>query len=62
MNFNKYDKEFIYMLKNKYYTQFVDFTSVHGTQVDFIFSKSPYNFAKTIPYSFSDHLPLFAIL
>jgi hypothetical protein len=62
MNFNKYDKEFIFMLKNKYYTQFVDSTSVHGTQVDFIFSKNPYNFAKTIPYSFSDHLPIFAIL
>ncbi len=62
MNFNKYDKEFIFMLKKKYYTQFVDFTSIHGTQVDFIFSKTPYNFAKTIPFSFSDHLPIFAIL
>jgi endonuclease/exonuclease/phosphatase family metal-dependent hydrolase len=62
MNFNKYDKEFLFMLKNKYYTNFVDYTSIHGTQVDFIFSKKPYSFIKTINFSFSDHLPIFAIL
>ncbi len=62
MNFNKYDKELLFMLKHKYYTNFVDYTSVHGTQVDFIFSKKEYSFIKTINFAFSEHLPLFAIV
>jgi hypothetical protein len=46
---------------NEIDTNFVDYTSIHGTQVDFIFSKKPYSFIKTINFSFSDHLPIFAI-
>jgi len=62
-NFNNLDKEFEYITKTEeYYTGLLDNTTVSGKQVDFIFSKKPYEFFTKINYQFSEHKPIIAII
>jgi endonuclease/exonuclease/phosphatase family metal-dependent hydrolase len=73
-NFNNFDKEYEFMTntnttnttnttnKTKYYSGLTDYTTPHGKQVDFIFSKTKYDYFQKINFPYSDHLPIMAIL
>lgn len=62
-NFNNFDTEYEYLTKeHKYYTGLTDYTTPFGKQVDFIFSKSKYQYFTKINFQYSDHLPILAII
>jgi len=66
-NFNNFDKEYEFLTNNttnkiKYYSGLTDYTTPHEKQVDFIFSKTKYDYFQKINFPYSDHLPIMAIL
>ncbi len=60
--FEKYDKEFLYILQKDYYTQLFESTCVENKQYDYIFSKNPILYAKVLNASYVKHLPIYTIL
>ena len=61
-NFNPLDREYEYITSKGYTSGLVDYTTPFEKQVDFIFSKEPYDYFNKLDYPYSDHLPVMAIL